>query len=60
MPAVLADLIALLRNAGFNPGHVADLQALLTDPCFASISEYLSIDCDAEFIDLFASVGETF
>lgn len=60
MPAVLADLVALLRDAGLDPVHIADLQALLNDPCFASIAEYLPIDCDGEFIDLFASVGESF
>jgi len=59
IPAVLADLIALLRGAGFNPAQIADLQALLNDPCFQSITERLPINCDPAFTDMFA-VSESF
>jgi hypothetical protein len=59
IPAVLADLIALLRGAGFNPLQLADLQALLNDTCFGSITERLPINCDPAFTDIF-SVSESF
>lgn len=56
---VLADIIALLRDAGFNPAHIDALQALLNDPCLASMLEQLPINCDAKFTDMF-SVSESF
>jgi Concanavalin A-like lectin/glucanases superfamily len=59
IPAVLADLIALLRGAGFNPAQIADVQALQNDPCFRSFIEQLPIDCDVAFTDMF-SVSESF
>jgi hypothetical protein len=59
IPAVLADLIALLRGAGFNPQQIADLQALLNDPCLGSITERLPINCDPAFTGIFA-VSESF
>ena len=59
IPAVLADLIALLRGAGFNPAGVTQLQELLHSGCFASLVEQLPIDCDAAFTDMF-SVSESF
>jgi hypothetical protein len=59
IPAVLADIIALLRGAGFNPAQIANLQALLNDRCLASILEQLPINCDAAFTDMF-SVSESF
>ena len=59
IPAVLADVIALLRNAGFNPAQIADLQALQHDTCFAAMGERLPINCDPEFTDMF-SVSESF
>ncbi|WP_059017085.1 LamG-like jellyroll fold domain-containing protein [Mycobacterium sp. M26] len=57
--AVLADLVALLRGAGFHPSQIADLQALLNDSCFASLQEQLPINCDVEFTDMF-SISESF
>lgn len=59
IPAVLADIIALLRGQGFDPARIADLQALLNDGCLSSITEALPLDCDAEFTDMF-SVSESF
>lgn len=59
IPAVLADLVALLRGAGFHPSQVADLQALLNNSCFASFQEQLPINCDVEFTDMF-SISESF
>lgn len=59
IPAVLADIIALLRGAGFNPATIADLQALLNDNCFASMVEQLPMDCDGAFTNMF-SVTESF
>jgi hypothetical protein len=56
---VLADLVALLRGAGFHPSQVADLQALLNDSCLASFQEQLPINCDVEFTDMF-SISESF
>lgn len=57
---VLADVIALLRNAGFHPDQVADLQALRNDPCAASMIEQLPVDCDVAWTDLFEHVSESF
>ncbi|MBX7452405.1 LamG domain-containing protein [Mycolicibacterium sp. 3033] len=59
IPAVLADIIALLRGQGFDPARIADLQALLNDGCLSSVIEGLPLDCDAEFTDMF-SVSESF
>lgn len=56
---VLADLVAVLRNAGFNPANIALLQELLNDPCFASFGESLPMNCDSEFTDMFA-ITESF
>ena len=59
IPAVLADLIGLLRGAGFNPANIAAWQALQNDACFESFVERLPMNCDEAFIDIF-SVSESF
>jgi Concanavalin A-like lectin/glucanases superfamily len=60
IPAVLADTIALLRNAGFHPQNNADIQALQGNDCTASILRQLSITCDPDFTDVINGVAETF
>ena len=59
IPAVLADLIGLLRSAGFNPANIAAWQALQNDACFRGFLEQLPINCDQKFTDMF-SVSESF
>jgi hypothetical protein len=60
IPAVLADMVALLRNAGFQPRNNADMQALQGNDCTGRILRELSIDCDSDFTDMINGVAETF
>jgi hypothetical protein len=59
IPAVLADVIGLLRSAGFNPANIAAWQALQNDACFRGFLEQLPMNCDQKFTDIF-SVSESF
>jgi hypothetical protein len=57
IPAVLADLIAWLNTLGFDPLGDADVQALLTDGCAHRFFGQLTLDCDADFIDMINGVA---
>jgi len=52
IPAVLADLLAFLRQLGVDPTDNDEVRALLADPCVQRILDKLPpIDCDSEFTD---------
>lgn len=56
MPAVLADLMALLRQLGVDPNNNAAVQALRNDDCVRRIVDALPIDCDSKFTNMINGV----